>query len=199
MEKSSIEILTAFAKKNNLQYWKNTNYQHNLLVPGDPFISTKFFVMECISGQHTYYYCAYDSFSSKAYSGRCYSGIYRDFSHKETPDLKVRPKFWIDKLSFKRKIKMGSNELDKKLLIQSSDADFANKIVSQKLGLAFIKLYKLISPIDLIIDTNYLSYNTQLKGKSIIGIETNEWITENDQLNLLFDKGIDLLDLVKNR
>lgn len=199
MEKSSIEILSEYAKKNNYKFWTDNNKAIFHLTPSDAFLSKKNITIEFESGKHKYYFCASDNFGGKTNEGSCYSGIYRDFSSTEIPSVKIRPKFWIDNLSFSKKLKTGVDEIDKKLIIKSSDVDFVKKIITRKLGTAFNKLSKQIEGIEFIIEPNFLIFNKQLKGKSIIALQTNKWLIESKDLNLLFEKGADLLEQVRIR
>ncbi len=199
MEKSSIEILSAYAKKNNYKYWTNSDKKIFSLTPSEPFLSQINITIEFKSGKHTYYFCASDRFGGTAHTGSTYSGIYRDFSPTEVPSVKIRPKLWIDNLSFSKKLKTGVDEIDKTLLIKSSDVDFVKKIISRKLGTELNKISKQIEGIEFIIEPNFLTYNSHLKGKSIIALQTNKWLIESKDLNLLFEKGANLLELVRIR
>lgn len=199
MDKSSIEVLSTYAKKNNYKFWTNNNKAIFHLTPSDAFLSNKNITIEFESGKHKYYFCASDNFGGKTNEGSCYSGIYRDFSNTKISSIKIRPKFWIDKLFFSQKIKTGVDEIDKSLLIKSDNKDFVKKIITRKFAPAFNNLYKQIEGIEFIIEPNFLSFNPYLKGKSIIGIQTNKWLIESKDLNLLFEKGATLLEMLRIR
>ncbi len=199
MEKSSIEILTQFAKKNNFECWTSRNLKRHYITPNDSFLNSKYFIMEIPSDAHTYYYCASDSFAAKAFSTSTYSGIYRGFSNLICPSLKIRKRFWVDHLSFNRRIKLGNPEFDKSVQIQCNDRNFAQNVASLKVGSELLKFNDCISPFDIIIEPNFMSFNAQIESKSIIGMETNSWIINEDELGLLLNKGIKLLNLIKNK
>lgn len=193
MEKSSIEILTDFAKKNNYQYWSNIQSNSSIIPNRGTLINTKFFILKYPAGANSYYFCA----SDKGAHATIYSGLFANYSKKRTSELKVTPKLWFDRLTFNRKTKTGISELDKKLSIVCSSDKLVKAVVSPRVGNEFIQLCKKLSPIELVIEDNYLSYNPELEGKSILGLKTNRWITEEKELQIFLDQGSNLLDLAK--
>ena len=192
MEKSSIELLTDFAKKNNYSFLSNTQPNTSIISSMSSLVNKKFFVLEYTVGVHTYNYVAFD-----AGANYTFSGIFRNYSNREIPELKVRPKFWIDFLTFRHKAQSGISELDKKLYINCSKDSFVKQVVNQKVGLEFLKLYDKVSPIELVVEENCMYYNPKLTAKSIIGLKTNRWITEEAELNLFLEQGSKLLNMIK--
>jgi len=192
MEKSSIELLTDFAKRNNLHYWSDVHSNEVILSHMGSLVNTKFFILEYPTVTNTYFYCAFDSMARDSYSG-----LFGNYSNREIPELKVRPKFWIDFLSFRNKAQSGISELDKKLYINCSKDSFVKQVVNQKVGLEFLRLYNKVSPIELVVEENCMHYNPKLTDKSIIGLKTNRWITEEVELNLFLEQGSKLLNMIK--
>ncbi len=192
MEKSSIEILTEFAKKNDLKYWSNIHATKGLIQHRGSLINIKYFVLEYINHSSSYYFGAFDSGHSSVYSG-----LFENYSKKKVHELKVSPKFWFDSLSFKSKRKTGISELDKKLSINCESDKMVKDVVSPKIGMEFLKLSRRIAPIELIVDDNYLEFIPNLDWISIVGIRTNRWITEKTELRQFLEEGSKLLNLIR--
>ena len=192
MEKSSIEILTEYAKKHNLKYWSNIHSTKGIIQHRGSLISIKFFVLEYINNSSSSYFGAFDSGRSSVYSG-----LFENYSKQKVHELKVSPKFWIDRFSFQSKRKTGISELDKKLSINCESNKIVKDVVSPKVGMEFLKLSKSIAPIELIVDNNYLEYIPNLDWTSIVGIRTNRWITEETELRLFLEEGSKLLNLIR--
>ncbi len=192
MGKSSIDLLTDFAKKNNLRCSSSNQSAKGIIQHRGSLINRKYFVLEYMNNSSTYYFCAYDS----GYRD-IYSGLFVNYSKQKVHELKMSPKFWFDKLSFQRKRKTGISELDKKLNITCNSDKIVRDIVSPKVGMDFLKLSKKIAPIELIVDNNYLDYNPDLEWASIAGIQTNRWIFEEKELKLFLEDGSKLLNLIR--
>ncbi len=192
MENSSIELLEKFAKKNSFEYWSNIQPNKGVIQHRAKNIHVKNFVMEYPNAQNPIYFCAFDTgFRS------VYSGLFKNFSNTIIPEINLMPKFWIDKLSFNRSAKIGLSELDKKLRVISNNNSITKEVITQKVGDEFIRLSKKIEPLELVIEANQLNYNPKLDGKSIVGVKTNRWITDEKELKVFLELGSKLLNRIK--
>ncbi len=192
MEKSSIDLLTDFARKNNLKCRSSVRSTKGIIQHRGSLIDIKFFVLEYFNNSSSYYFCAFDSGYRDVYSG-----LFVNYSKQKVHELKVSPKFWIDKLSFQRKRMTGISELDKKLNITCNSDKIVKDVVTPKVGMDFLELSKKVAPIELIVDNNFLDYNPDLECSSILGIQTNRWILEEKELKLFLDEGSKLLNLIR--
>lgn len=194
MGKSSIEILTDFAKRNNYQYWDEILPEKSILPHRGKLINTKHFVLKYPTETYTYYFCASDKGANATYSG-----LYGNYSKYKTPELTISPRYWIDRFIIKQRKKSGISALDKKISISCSNEKLVKAVVDPKLGDEFVQLSKKLTPIELVIENNDLKYNTEMGSESIIGIRTNRWITEENELKLLLDQGSKLLNMVRKK
>jgi hypothetical protein len=192
MEKSSIDLLTDFAKKNNLRCSSSIRSTKGIIQHRGSLIDIKFFVLEYFNNSSYYYFCAFDSGYRDVYSG-----LFVNYSKQKVQELKVSPKFWFDKLSFQRKRKTGISELDKKLNIACESDKIVKDVVTPKVSMDFLELSKKVAPIELIVDNNFLDYNPDLEWASIVGIQTNRWILEEKELKLFLEDGSKLLNLIR--
>ena len=192
MENSSIEILKKFAKQNGYEYWSNVQPNRGILQHRGAGIHVKHFVMEYSIAQNPIYFCAHDTGVRSVYSG-----LFSNYSNHITPELKLMPRFWIDKLSFSRSAKIGLSELDKKLRVMSNNDSITKEVISQKVGDEFIRLSQKIEPLELVIEANHLNYNPKLNWKSIMGVKTNRWIIDEKELKIFLEQGSKLLNRIK--
>jgi hypothetical protein len=192
MEKTSIDILSDFAKKNEFKYWSDILPTESILPHRGKLINTKFFVLKYQTGANSYYFCASDKGANATYSG-----LFANYSKVKTPELTVSPRFWIDHFIIKHKKKSGISALDKKISINCSSEKLVKSVLNPRAGNEFVRLSKKITPTSLVIEDNDLNYNPELEWESIIGIKTNRWITEEKELNLFLEQGSKLLDLIK--
>lgn len=192
MEKSSIDILTDFAKKHNYKYWSEVRPNESILPHRGKLINTKFFVLTYPKGSYSYYFCASDNGANS-----CYSGLYGNYSTQKTAELSLVPKSWIDRFLFKNIKKSGISSLDKKVTITCTSDSLVKMVVSPRMGDEFVSLSKKISPIEFVIEENDLIFNAEINSESVMGIKANRWIIDEKELKLILQHGSKILDMAK--
>ncbi len=55
-----------------------------------------------------------------------------------------------------------------------------------------------MSPTDILIKDNYLSIIGELVGKKVIGVETNQWIYQKDDVETLLTYGEQIINRLRN-
>lgn len=64
----------------------------------------------------------------------------------------------------------------------------------------FLELSNRITPVKLLVKTDYLSLIDDFKSKNIIGLETNQWIYKTEDIEALLNIGGEIIEeLIKQR
>ena len=198
MEKSWIEKLSEYAECKGYEYWSHKSMSSGGFVR-NVITSTKYFMMVIKNDAHTYYYCASADHSGSISTNGSFSGVFRVFSDRKLADLKIRRRFWIDRIFSANRQKIGIPTIDKKLFLQCADKELASRIASSRLGHSFLKISKRVTPLEIIVEPNRMKFNGNFKKKSIMGIRSNRWVTDTKELNHLIDSGINLLNSIPNK
>ncbi len=105
----------------------------------------------------------------------------------------------MDKFSFSKRALTGNQFIDKRITIKSKQSYALKGIFKKEDADRFLQLNDRIPPIELLIKSNYLNLIKDFKGKNVIGIETNEWIYNHDDIDYLIDQGGQLINDIVNR
>lgn len=192
MEENAYDVLLNYAKKSGLKYACNNVDYHFALIPSDPWANKKYIVIE----KNDTYFLAYDSFGTRYGSSFTRSGIYKKIKLDRELDIEVHPKDWADFMIRRNKIKTDSSYVNKKLTVCSVRKNFPLYLFTKKVVDRFEKLSNQIKPLKLVIKHDEISMIQDLKDKTILGLETNKWIYQEQDLNLLLNKGVDLLEIM---
>ncbi len=191
-EKSSVDILIDNLKLRGITCETN-NTDRRFVIPGsEQMMNTKFVVASLDSC----FFLAHDSYASKAQTTSTYTGIYTDVYVSADVECKIYKKEWADLFLRSGKRKTGIKYIDDKLTITSSGWTPSNILSPDDVEL-FLELSKQIAPLKLIIQKDYLPEIGELSGKTVVGIETNTWLCECKDLDLLLDKGVQLIRSLK--
>ncbi len=169
--------------------------ERNFIVPGaDRLSNTKYIIAK----NKTFFFCAYDSHGTSAYSSKTFTGIYSAINLPPETECHIYKKDWVDLILRKNKRKSGIKFIDENLTITSS----TNWAPSLLLNLTDVNLYleisKRIAPLKITIQHDYLSIIKDLKDKTIIGIETDLWIYKDIDLDSLINLGGQLIENMTN-
>lgn len=145
------------------------------------------------------YFVAYDSYSTKAYDSTTFTGLYGVIDLPENFNLRLYKKHWIDLILRKSKRKTGDLNTDSKLTITSNLESISSDLFSTKAIELFLRLNEKFAPFKMIIEKDYITFINDLKGKMLIGIETDSWVYKDEQLDILLEKGETLLKTVMER
>ena len=192
-EKSSVNILIDNLKSRGISCEPN-NTVNKFVIPGsDRMLNTKFVVASLDSC----FFLAHDSYAATAQTTSTYTGLYADVYVSAEVECKVYKKEWTDLFFRSGKRKTGKKFIDDKLTITSTSGWTPSNVLSPDDVALFLELSKQIAPLKLVIQKDYIPVIGELKGKTIVGIETNSWLYEGKDLDLLLDKGVKLINSLK--
>ena len=164
-------------------------------MPGVDRISNTKYI---IARNKTFYFCAYDSHETSAYSFRTFTGIYSSINLPPETDCHIYKKDWVDLILRNHKRKSGIKFIDENLTVTSA-TDWTPSLL---LNLTDVNLYleinKRIEPLKITIKHDYLAIIEELKDKTIIGIETDLWLYEENDLDLFMNFGGQLIENMIN-
>jgi len=193
-EENAFEILADYAKSKSSDYETNESYKRFYFSQNDPSSSTKYVTFK-IEGE--FVFLAKDSYAAKAYTGSTFSGLYTSIDLDPSLSCKVYIKDKWDFLFFWNHIKTGNKQIDNKLTFFCNKKKIAENLMTENETALFEALNKKIKPLTIIIEQNYLPEIHALKNKMLIGLESNQWIYDTSQMDVLLEKGVKLLSNIK--
>jgi hypothetical protein len=127
-----------------------------------------------------------------------FTGIYSSVELPLEAEYKVYKRNWFDFLFFQKRQKVGVKYIDENLTIISPKWIPLKELDLKNTNL-FLDINKTGKPYKLILENNYLlSIIKPLTDKKIIGIETNDWLYEKEDLENLLNFGVELIRKMKN-
>jgi len=169
--------------------------ERSFIVPGkDRLLNTKFIV----ASYKTLFYFAYDSYGTSAYSSKTFTGIYGVINLPPDTDCHIYKKDWIDLIFRRHKRKTGIKFIDENLTITSVTDWIPSLLLKETDVRLYLEINKRINPLKIIIEYDYLSMIPDLGGKTIVGIETDLWLTEDNDLDTLIVVGGRLIENIIN-
>lgn len=169
--------------------------ERNFIVPGKDRLSNTKYI---IARNKSLYFCAYDSHGTSAYSSRTFTGIYSVINLPAEKECHIYKKSWIDLILRYHKRKSGIKYIDDNLTITSVNNWTPSTLLSLTDTNIFLEIHRKISPLKITIQHDYLSIIDGLKDKNVIGIETDLWIYEDGDLDLLINLGGQLIENMTN-
>ncbi|MCL2097712.1 MAG: hypothetical protein FWH23_03010 [Bacteroidales bacterium] len=126
-----------------------------------------------------------------------FTGIYSSIELPVEAEYKVHKRDWFDFLFFSKKQKVGIKYIDKNLTIASPKWIPSKELNLENANL-FLEINKAGKPYKLVVENNYLfSIIEPLIDKKIIGVETNDWLYEKEDLENLLKIGGELIRKIK--
>jgi hypothetical protein len=169
--------------------------ERNFIVPGvDRMSNTKYIIAK----YKTFYFCAYDSHGTSAYSSKTFTGIYSSINLPPETDCHIYKKDWVDLILRKHKHKTGIKFIDENLTITSATDWTPSLLLNSTDVNLFLEINKRIEPLKITIQYDYLTLIEELKDKTIIGIETDLWLYEEKDLDFLLNFGGQLIENMTN-
>jgi hypothetical protein len=151
-----------------------------------------------IAGNKTFYFCAYDSHGTSAYSSRTFTGIYSSINLPPETDCHIYKKDWIDLILRIHKRKSGIKFIDENLTITSTTDWTPSLLLNSTDVNLYLEINKRIEPLKITIQYDYLAVIEELKDKTIIGIETDLWLYEENDLDFFINLGGQLIENMTN-
>lgn len=169
--------------------------ERNFIVPGvDRMSKTKYIFAK----NKTFYFCAYDSHGTSAYSSKTFTGIYSPINLPPEADCHIYKKDWVDLFLRKHKRKSGIKFIDENLTITSTTDWTPSRLLNLTDVSLYLEINKRIEPLKITIQHDYLSIIEELKDKTIIGIETDLWLYEENDLDFFINLGGQLIENMTN-
>lgn len=192
-ERSAFDILIDYPIKHGLDFDTHRDYRRFYLSPADPVLNTKFVVFKTDS----LFFYAYDSYASKAYMTNTFTGLYSHISFHDDTELKVYKKDFTDTFLRLNKRKTGLKHVDDYLTITSKSKELYFSLSENDVSL-FLEMNKIFSPFHLIVQNDYLQNINELKNKKVIGLETQQWLYKEEDIDLFLKLGNELIQNIKN-
>ena len=191
-EISAFDILIDYAKEHDLQYSTSYTDSQFVLIPSDTWTNKKYVIIK----KGEVYFVAYDSYASRGTGSVTKTGVYRAIKLEKDYDISLHPKDWSDILFRGNKIKTDSTYINEKLTVCSANKKFPEHRITKRVVDRFLKLSGQIKPLKLLVKFDEVPAIPELKGKTIVGLETNRWIYQDEELEILLSKGVDLLNYI---
>ncbi len=191
-ERNAFDILVDYPLKHGLEFDTHLDYRRFFLFPTDSILNSKFVIFKYGS----LYLYAYDSYTARMYMSDTTTGIYGISNVAEDVELKIHKKDFTDLLLRINKKKTGVRYIDDYLTI-TSNKDLTLSIPKEAVSL-FQEMAKRFSPFHLVIENNYIQNIGELKDKKVIGLETQQWLHKEEDVDLFLRLGEELLEHFKN-
>lgn len=193
-EEDAYQLVIDFAKNNHLKHSTKDDSQHHVLLPGDAYTKTKYVIIE----KSGLYFISYYSHSSRS-KGKSFSGIYGEVKLNPSADFRVYQKDWIDRFMLIGKRKFNQSAVNKKLTLTSRSNKLPKDFFTLQTANKFLSINKKLAPLQILAEFDYMPIVNQLKGKMLIGLESNRWLYKTEELNLMFGEGHEFLQSLINR
>ena len=192
---NAFDILIKNLSKRGLKC--ETQYdERNFIVPGsDRMMNTKY----VIASLGSCFFCAHDSFGSGSASSSTYTGIYASVYLPPEAACYIYKKDWTDRIFRFKKRKTGVGYIDDNLTVTSSSGWTPVHLISHKDVGLFLEIHKKITPLKMIIQHDYFVTVQQLQGRTVIGIETDSWLYEDKDLEVMINLGGQLINNMKTK
>ncbi|MBS4057949.1 MAG: hypothetical protein KGZ82_11575 [Bacteroidales bacterium] len=193
-DKTAVDLLFDNLTAKGMQPEKRIS-ERNFVVPGKDRMSNTKYV---IARHHSLFFCAYDSHGTSAYASRTFTGMYSSINLPPETDCHIYKKDWVDLLLRYHKRKSGLSYLDDTLTITSATDWTPAGLLSRTDAGLFLALNDKIEPLKITIQHDYLSIIEELKGKTVIGIETDLWLYKENDLDAFIQYGGQLIENMTN-
>lgn len=189
-EPNPFNQLLKYAKKNELACETHLDEKRLLLSPNDPILNTKYITIK--KGNLTF--CTFDSYGAKLGSSQTFAGIFCAIRLKPEMELELSRKHWSDHILVFNKRKTDIDIIDRNFTLSASKEWNFQVLLSEKEAHLFMEIEKQIKPLKLIIQQDYISVISDLKGQQVIGLETNQWISRQEDVDCFLNLGAKLIE-----
>ena len=188
-DKTAFDILFDRLSARGMQPEKQISERY-FIVPGkDRLSNTKYIIAK----NKSLFFCAYDSHGTSAYSSKTFTGIHSFINLPPETECHIYRKDWVDLILRKSKRKSGIKFIDENLTITSATDWTPSLLLNSTDVNLYLEINKRIEPLKITIQHDYLAIIEELKDKTIIGIETDLWLYEDNDLDSLINLGGQLI------
>jgi hypothetical protein len=193
-DKTAFDILFDKLSARGMQPEKQISERY-FIVPGkDRLSNTKYIIAK----NKSLFFCAYDSHGTSAYSSKTFTGIYSSINLPPETECHIYKKDWVDLILRIHKRKSGIKFIDENLTITSATDWTPSLLLNSTDVNLYLEINKRIEPLKITIQHDYLAIIEELKDKTIIGIETDLWLYEDNDLDSLINLGGQLIKNMTN-
>lgn len=150
----------------------------------DPVLNHKFFYLQ----HQDLLFWASDSYAVKFGMNSTYSGLY---CRKKLPvpdfHCRISRRFFLDFLVGGKRDKLGIPEIDKRVKLHTNHRGYARRMITTSLVSNYLQLPKALSPVDVIMNADYIPRFAGHEHEQLSGLETNRWYTV-EELDLYWDR-----------
>jgi len=156
-------------------------------------LNTKYIIPQ----NEKHFFCAYDSYGTSTFTSRTFTGIYAEINLPAETACHVYKKYLTD-IFRKQKRLSGIKYIDENLTITSATSWTPSRLLYLEEVNLFLELNNKISPLKLSFKYDYLSIIGALKDKTVIGIETDLLLYQDDELDSMLKLGGKLLEDIRS-
>jgi len=195
MEKSAYYLLIENLSKRGIDY-ESSHSERKTVLPGTGWTPSAKFVLAPID---SLYFFANDSFANTMQTSIISTGVYGIINLPPKAECMIYKKDWLDRFLRSGKVKTGNSYIDDRLTITSGSGWNASGLLTESNVKVFLEIAKRFLPTKMIIQPGYLSFIEALKGKTVIGIEANQWLYKKEDLDLMLGLGARLITSIQNK
>lgn len=189
-QQDAFDLLLDYPRKHGLEFDTQDDYRRFYLFPTDSMLDTKFVIFK----NGPLYFYAHDSHTAKLYMSSTFTGLYGE-ARPGDPELRVYKKDLANSLLRANKRKTGFRHIDDNLTITSATKDMSFHLPPEAVTL-FLEMAGKFSPLQMIIENNYITNIADLKDKKVIGLETQQWLYREEDVEEFLKLGSEVLQLV---
>lgn len=127
------------------------------------------------------FFWAFDMYGLKFGMKANYSGVYRLVSLPDPSFLcRISRRFVLDFLVGEKRDKLGSPWIDKSVTLTTNNKEMARRMVTETLVKDYLQLPEALSPIAIVLGSDYLPRQKGHETEQVVGLETNRWYTAEE-------------------
>lgn len=196
-ERAYIDELKKFGKDNGLNCYTNLEMRKHIALVGNPGTKYEFVVFDLPQKDKNMHLVFSDTRTGNAGGSFAYCGLFLKIQVCKN-EVKLRPRFLIDKLSFTSRHKTGNTYIDKKVTIFKSNNESIPMHVDSVAIRKFLELNSKLGPLELVSIKKSMSFIPMLYGGNWLAIQVNRrWLSDPEDIKMLIEMGSEVLRIAK--
>lgn len=192
-ERDSLAILLDYPKKHGLDFETHDSKKRFYMVPGDTFLNTKYVLFK----KDGLMFYAFDTFAGRAYMRSTFTGIYAPMEEKEEMDLSVIKKDWTHRYLKAHLVKAGNEYVDQRVSITSRIKHSKEGLITKEAVDQLLIIQEENGPPEILIKSNYLSELSEFKNKTIVGLEVQRWVYQENEVDAFFNSASIIIESIR--
>ena len=189
---NSYDKLIEYPKEKGLVFETHRDEKKFLVSTSDRILNTKYVAFE----KDSLLFLAYDSFASRGLMSQTFTGVFKIFHNNIDSEISIFKRDWSDNIFRRNRKKVNDKYVDRNLTIICKKSKMNFDCLDETFVNNYLALNNIISPLELLIRYDYLGFLSNYENKHIIGIETNQWISNHQEVDELINKGEILIDKI---